>query len=181
MRTILFSGVHGVGKGYFLDKTKKYLKHYEVYSASSLIGKYQLATDAGYKKVSNVKNNQDILIKAIKKEKGRNLKDFILDGHLCVFNAQGDVERIPEYFFIDAEINGIVLLQDDSQVICDRISKRDSKEIDINAIKSMQDEEKRYAEELQSKFHICHIIISHECSGEQFEEKLKEMEGDFIE
>ena len=38
-----------------------------------------------------------------------------------------------------------------------------------------------YAEELQSKFHICHIIISHECSGEQFEEKLKEMEGDFIE
>lgn len=74
-----------------------------------------------------------------------------------------------------------MLLQDDPQVICDRISKRDSKEIDINAIKSMQDEEKRYAEELQSKFHICHIIISHECSGEQFEEKLKEMEGDFIE
>ena len=50
----------------------------------------------------------------------------------------------------------------------------------INAIKSMQDEEKRYAEELQSKFHICHIIISHECSGEQFEEKLKEMEGVFM-
>ena len=100
---------------------------------------------------------------------------------MCVFNARGEVERVPEYFFSDAQITGIILLQDEPRVICDRISQRDSNKISIRDIESMQNEERKYARELQSKFHIEYIIISHECTGEQFEEELRKMGGDVIE
>lgn len=181
MKTILFSGVHGVGKGFFLDKVKENIQDYDIYSASKLIERYQPSTDAGYKKVSNVNNNQDILIKAIKEEKLCNRKDFIIDGHLCIFNAMGDVEPIPEYFLIDAEITGIVLLQDEPRIICNRINQRDSNKISMRNIEKMQGEEQKYARKLQNKFQIDYVIISHECTGEQFEEELRKIGGDFVE
>ena len=127
MKIILLSGAHGVGKGFFLNKIRDDIQQYEVYSASKLIERYQLPTDSGYKKVSNVNNNQDVLITALKEAKLQSAKDVILDGHLCLFNADGEVERIPENFFINAQIKGIVLLQDDSNIICDRINQRDAK------------------------------------------------------
>lgn len=181
MKAILLSGVHGVGKGFFLDKIKKYIQDYNIYSASSLIEKFQPSTDAGYKKVSNVNNNQDVLIKAIKQERNCNIKDFILDGHLCIFNAAGDIVRIPEYFFVETHINGIILLQDSPCTIYDRITQRDSKRVNISVIESMQEEEKKYAGELQNKFHIDYALISHECTGEQFMEIIKKVGGDDIE
>lgn len=100
MKSILFSGVHGVGKGFFLKKINKEIEEYNIYSASTLIEKYQTSTDAGYKKVRNVKNNQDILIKAIKEAKMKDGNSFILDGHLCIFDVEGNIVRIPENFFM---------------------------------------------------------------------------------
>lgn len=82
MKVFLFSGVHGVGKGFFLKKIKNNAQQYSIYSASSLIERYQPSTDAGYKKVSNVNNNQDVLIKAIKEEINCSISNFIIDGHL---------------------------------------------------------------------------------------------------
>lgn len=181
MRTILFSGVHGVGKGFFLDKVKENIRYYNVYSASNLIEKYQPSTDAGYKKVSNVKNNQDVLIRAIKEAKVNDKNDFILDGHLCIFNAEGKVEHIPEYFFAEAQINGIILLQDEAQIVCDRINQRDFNKISVNDIKCMQEEEQKYADELKDKLQIEYKIITHECTGKKFEELLNSMGGGFIE
>ena len=108
MEIILFSGAHGVGKGYFLDKIKKDIQGFNIYSASDLIKRYKNATDAGYKKVSDIDDNQNVLIKAIKEIKKDN-RNIILDGHLCVFNANGKVERIPEKFFVDAEITEIMI------------------------------------------------------------------------
>lgn len=175
MKVILFSGAHGVGKGFFLDKVREDIQQYQVCSASNLIEKYQPSTDAGYKKVSNVNNNQDVLIKAIKEVWSKDTKSFILDGHLCIFNAKGEVERIPEYFFIETQITGIILLQDEPRIICDRISQRDCNKISIHDIEQMQNEEKKYAMDLETKFQIKYEIITHECTGKQFEEKLRKM------
>lgn len=172
METILLAGVHGVGKGFFLEKVKENIKCYSVYSASNMIERYKLSADAGYKKVNNVNCNQDILINAIKKERISNTKNFIIDGHLCIFNADGDVQRIPEYFIINAKITAIVLLQDDPKLIYTRLTQRDSEKISIEDLQRMQDEELKYACELQDKFQIKYRIITHKYTGEQFEELL---------
>lgn len=181
IKTILFSGTHGVGKGFFLGRVKENLRHYNVYSASALIEQYKASTDAGYKKVSNVNSNQDALIRAVKKVKNDSEKDFILDGHLCVFNGEGKVERIPEYFFDEAQITGIVLLQDDPKVICDRINQRDTYKMGIQDIELMQVEEQEYAKELEIKLQIRYAIITHECTGKQFEKILREIGGKYCE
>ena len=178
MSVIMFSGVHGVGKGYFLDKIKGSLQNYVIYSASKLIEKYQPSTDAGYKKVSDVNQNQEVLIRAIEEETRRNETDCIIDGHLCIFNARGEVERVPEYFFVKAQITGIILLQDEPQVISERIGRRDSVQISIEDIGKMQDEEEKYANELKEKYQIDCRIISHECTGEQLEIMLREIGGE---
>ena len=181
MKAILFSGAHGVGKGFFLDKVKEHIAQYEIYSASGLIGKYQKATDAGYKMVSDVKHNQEVLARAIREAQTSGVKDFILDGHLCIFNALGEVERISEDFFEVAQITGVILLQDDPSLICDRINSRDANKIDILAIKQMQDEECIYAKELEQRLQIRYAIITHECTGEQFAEVLRSVGGDLSE
>ena len=178
MKLFLLSGAHGVGKGFFLKRVKYDIQDYEVLSASGLIERHHTSTDAGYKKVSNVDNNQDVLIRAINEEKKNNKKNIILDGHLCVFNAEGKVERIPEYFFIQAGITGIILLQDDSKRICDRIKHRDLSLISQDDIEQMQNEEQKYAEELKEKYHIDYMKITHEWTGEQFSDMLRENEGD---
>ncbi len=37
MKIILFSGAHGVGKGFFLNKVKENVQQYDILSASTLI------------------------------------------------------------------------------------------------------------------------------------------------
>lgn len=181
MKSILFSGVHGVGKGFFLEKIEKEIKGYNIYSASTLIEKYQPSTDAGYKKVHNVKNNQDILIKAVKEAKVEDKNSFILDGHLCIFDAEGNVVRIPENFFYETQIEGIVLLQDSPKVISDRINIRDGEEISVQSIEKMQHEEKKFAEELWKKYKIPYVIVTHECTGVEFKKKIQEIGGESVE
>lgn len=181
MKTYLLTGAHGVGKGYFLKKVENKIENFIILSASALIGKYKCATDAGYKKVAHVNKNQDVLISALNQEQNNAKKNIILDGHLCVYNSDGLTERIPEYFFIDACIDGIIILQDSEDEILKRINQRDSKIITINDIIKMQDEERKYAEEIEKKYLIKHKIISHECSAEEFKIVLKALGGDLIE
>lgn len=173
LKTIILSGVHGVGKSFFLSKMENDIQDYKIYSASQLIGKYCSASDAGYKRVSNVDSNQSTLIKAIREEQKHNVNDMIIDGHICLFNKQGVIERIPTYFFTETKISGIILLQDKVEIISDRIKKRDNREIKPDVIEKMQNEEQQYAVELQNMYGIKYAIISHECTEEQFKELLK--------
>ena len=181
MKSILFSGVHGVGKGFFLKKIIKEIEGYNVYSASALIEKYNPSTDAGYKKVCNVKDNQEALVKAVKEEKLKNENSFILDGHLCIFDMEGNVVRIPENFFGETQIEVIVLLQDCPKMISDRINTRDGEEISIQSIEKMQYEEQKFAEELWEKYKIPYVVVTHECTGVEFIQRIQEIGGENIE
>lgn len=180
MKNILLSGVHGVGKGFFLEKISEETTTYNIYSASALIEKYKPSTDAGYKKVRNVKNNQDVLIEAIKEAKLSDENGFILDGHLCLFDGEENAVRIPENFFGETQIEGIVLLQDRPDAIHGRINARDGKEISVQSIEKMQYEEQKFAEELWRKYKIPYVVITHECTGAEFIQRIQEMGGDDI-
>lgn len=175
MSIILFSGIHGVGKNFFLNKLDRQQLSYAVYTASELIGRYQAPTDAGYKKVSNVESNQNVLLRAINEVVEECQKDIILDGHLCVFNAIGDVERIPWDFFEKVELGGIILLQDEPKTIGKRLASRDTKSVKLEDLARMQEEETAYAKELADRLHIEYEIISHDCTSEQFVSILNRM------
>lgn len=157
-----------MGKGFFLNKVKNSISLYNVCSASTLIERYRPSTDAGYKRVSNVNDNQEALIQAIKEAMANDAGDIILDGHLCIFNARGEVERIPRFFFEETKITGIILLQDAPEKIYYRIKKRDADTIDMCDIERMQSEEEEYAKELEKELNIKYVVITHECTEEEF-------------
>ncbi len=66
LKTIILSGVHGVGKGHWVQKVYSEKDDFICLTASELISEYKDANDAGYKKVNDVKGNQGLLLVAIK-------------------------------------------------------------------------------------------------------------------
>lgn len=167
-KTILLSGVHGVGKGYFLKKNFEDDIRFTILGASNLISRYKKADDAGYKKVQDVSNNQQILLTALSTEKYKVNKDIILDGHICMINAEKKVESIPEKFFLDAEINGIILLQDDVDNIIRRQAERDGLALAEDIVKEIQEEEAKYCKHLFLKYNMSYNVIDNSCGYVQF-------------
>lgn len=178
MKTVLLTGVHGVGKGFFLEKIKENIQAYDVCSASELISQFKDATDGGYKRVTDVDSNQNVLLEAIQNRQKNAKKNILLDGHVCLLNAQGIVEPISEVFFQQANICGIVVLQDEVNEIHQRLKKRDEQALGVDIIGKIQTEEEKFAKLLKKELSIPYETITHACSGEQFENILKSMGED---
>lgn len=166
---ILFSGVHGVGKGYFIKKNLKDREDDILYvSASGLIRQYRNSEDAGYKKVKDVDGNQELLLLALNRMEISTDKIILLDGHLCIINSNSEIERISEAFILKAQIRGVILLQEEIAIIEQRQSLRDGISLPAGMIREIQYEEKLYAELLLKKYQIPFEIISSECSCNKF-------------
>ena len=103
-KTILLSGAHGVGKGFYLRNTLSKCNAFTILEASKLISQYKKADDAGYKKVIDVSDNQQVLLTALTAEQLKITGTIILDGHLCILNASEEIENIPENFLKKASI-----------------------------------------------------------------------------
>lgn len=174
-KLFLLSGVHGVGKGYFLENILKDDSNYTILEASRLIRKYKNAEDAGYKMVKDVSDNQKVLLKALVSEKKRIRTDVILDGHLCIINRNGDIERIPKEFLIKASVHGIVLLQDDVESIIKRLNLRDGVGLEKQTIAKIQEDEIRYCDFLKNELNISYIVIDSKCTYNQFIKELNQM------
>lgn len=154
---IFVGGIHGVGKTYFCEKIKKSLG-FDYYTASQLIERQRGVRFDVDKKVVNINSNQVLLIEALNKlrESG---KEFILDGHFCLVNNDGNISRVPFETFQEVKPNKIILLTENPQVIKQRRAERDGIELDIKEIAAFQHEEYSYAVEVARKIG-CPIIIS---------------------
>lgn len=174
-KLFLLSGVHGVGKGYFLKNILKDDSNYTIFEASSLIRQYKDAEDAGYKMVKDVSDNQKVLLEALIKEKKQIKTDIILDGHLCILNKNGEIERIPEEFLLEAPVQGIILLQDAVENIIKRQNLRDGVGLNKQTISRIQEDELRYCEFLKNKLNVPYTVISGEYTYNQFVKELNQM------
>ncbi len=164
-KKILLSGVHGVGKGYFIESMVVDKYNVSIISASEVINRYKDCEDAGNKRVKDVQENQDIILDVL-----RNVncdKTVVLDGHLIIISEGDTLQRIPEDYFKEGLFDTIILLQDEPDKIHKRLYKRDGMyKIDLSLISKIQEEELSYAEELRKKG-IALYIITPEVSEEQ--------------
>ncbi len=148
---ILLSGVHGVGKGYFIRHELSHYMDLQVISASELISKYKQSDD-GNKRVENINSNQVILLNGIKKVLENNDSIILLDGHLTILSTKGTIERIPDTFFKDGMFNVVFLLQDKPERVHERLYKRDGRyKLSLEEIYRIQEEERTYAKELEER------------------------------
>lgn len=149
---IFVSGVHGVGKTCFCNMVKEKLG-IKSYTASQLIEAKKNKSFSTDKRVSDVDINQILLLEAID-ELRQSEKEFILDGHFCLLNAEGEISRIPKNTYSLLKPSSIILLIEKPEIIAGRRHLRDGIHQELSEIKAFQDAEKDYAIEIAAQLDI---------------------------
>lgn len=149
---IFVGGIHGVGKSYFCEIVKNKLG-IKSYSASQLITSRRNRGFAADKLVPDIDDNQLLLAAAVD-ELRRVEREFILDGHFCLLNAEGIISRIPLDTFISLTPGMIILLTEKPEVIANRRLWRDHVQQNVSDIKDFQNAERKYAEEVAAQLGI---------------------------
>lgn len=142
-KIVFVGGVHGVGKSTFVNAVKVKCPFVEGLSCSAIL-KWENPT---HKTVENVEENQNKLL--------TNLpyfididKNYLLDGHFCLLTKQGVIERVPIEVFEAINPDMIVLLEESSKVICQRLFQRDKTQYSEDLLEDFLREERMYAEEI---------------------------------
>jgi len=144
MNNIIFiGGIHGVGKSTVCDqmclnKTIDYL------SASSLIKWAEINTDPKNKNVTNIEDTQQRLLRGLNETVQMN-RNYLLDGHFCLFNKDSEVSKIPISLFRNIRPALLCLVMGNVAEVKKNIELRDNREYDLNLLTQMQEEEIRQA------------------------------------
>lgn len=148
---IFVSGIHGVGKDYFSKRMEKILG-IKAYSASELIEKYGNLNFNSNKRTTNINDNQHCLIQAIKS--GNLPREYILNGHFCLLNSNGEVEKIPINTFYQLKPSKIIILKEKPEIIVGRRIIRDKEETSVEKTRIFQKEEITYGKDVARKLGI---------------------------
>lgn len=143
---IFISGVHGVGKSYFCDMVKQTID-INAYSASTLISEKKKSGFSRDKLIPDIDDNQQYLLQAVDELRATE-GNFILDGHFCLLNAEGKVQRIVYETFTALKPEAILLLTEAPDIIAERRQSRDNRDVTVESIKEFQDSEEVYAKEV---------------------------------
>lgn len=154
---IFVSGIHGVGKDYFLKNIEEKIG-VKSYSASELIKKYGNIQFSNDKKTKDIEGNQDYLLQAIKY--GDLPKEYILNGHFCLLNNKGMPERIPIETFYGLKPSKILVLKESPEIIVERRNRRDNQEVSIEETSRFQKEEISYGKEVAKKIGVPICILN---------------------
>ena len=92
--------------------------------------------DPTQKEVEDVSANQDRLIVYLRKIVDVD-KPYLLDGHFCLKNTDGQIENIPLETFKAIDPEFIVLLEEDIELVSKRLNRRDGKTYDSDFLTRM--------------------------------------------
>lgn len=149
---IFVSGIHGVGKSYFCNIVKDKLG-LKSYSASQLISASRNKGFSEDKLVPDIDDNQPLLLSAIDALRKAN-KEFILDGHFCLLNAEGAITRISLDTYLTLKPDLMILLTEKPETIAERRLQRDGIQQSVSSIEDFQNAEKKYAKEIALQLNI---------------------------
>ncbi|HIB8180665.1 TPA: ATP-binding protein [Elizabethkingia anophelis] len=157
MKNIIFvGGVHGVGKGKICSELK--LKTKLIHLTASEVLKWRDISDKNNKLVENISRTQDLLVDNLRKIIKEN-NTYLLDGHYCLFDKNGNINRIPFKTFELLNPLKLIFIYEDSKIIRERLENRDRVKYNIEKIDFFQNMEKQYSYELSKIMKIPLIEI----------------------
>lgn len=155
---IFVGGIHGVGKSTVCKLVSEKIE-LEYLSASDVLKWRDIKPDYKDKNVEDIDFTQDRLIlglnEAVKKD-----KRYLLDGHFCLFNATGEVSRIPLKTFTEIRPILVCSVLGDPADVAQRLNTRDSKKYNLDMLHSMQEEGRLYGSIIARTLEIPYIEIS---------------------
>lgn len=155
IKNIVFvGGIHGVGKSTFSKNLKKHIPKIELLSCSEVLH----WIDPTQKEVDDIPANQDRLINNLHKIVDID-KPYLLDGHFCLKNTNGEIENIPIETFRAINPELIILLEEDIEVVCKRLGDRDGKIYSLDLLTQMASSEYNRATEVAQELGIPIYVI----------------------
>jgi adenylate kinase len=146
MRKMIFiGGIHGVGKT-SLCKSISQQFNIAYHSASHLITDMKNEVYSQNKLIENIERNQDLLSLAVDKLNAE--KWFLLDGHFCLLNQDGQITHIPQDTFTRLAPRALIVLTDTIESISNRISVRDKVRFNNQLLHDFQAQETEHSESI---------------------------------
>jgi adenylate kinase len=155
-RLYFVGGIHGVGKSYFCEQMVRE-NGINSYSASKLIADLKHEHFKTNKFIKDIGDNQNYLLKAVKTITD---KEYLLDGHFCLLNSSGEVERVPIDIFKELPIAAIIVIYDDVSKVVKRINLRDGIMYSETTFEFFQNMELSYAKEIALLLNVPFACIS---------------------
>lgn len=159
MGVIFIAGVFAVGKTTLCNQVNA-LTGIPHFTASGLIKAEKAnAISKTDKKVINVENNQQLLIKGLQRVIADQGCRLMLDGHFTLPNVTGQIEPVSLSVFEELQLAKVVLLHDEPAQIASRFNARDGKEITVEEVREHQDKEISHANNICEKLNIPLIML----------------------
>ncbi len=149
---IFIGGIHGVGKSTICQHICREL-NMEYLSASELLKWNELNKDVKNKKVTDIPFTQSRLVTGLKSTLQKD-KNYVLDGHYCLFNKDNEVENISVDTFKKVRPIALVLIVGDVKEIKNRLEARDNKPYEHELLENLQNNELAYSESLSDILNI---------------------------
>ena len=158
--TIFIAGVYGTGKSTMCSVLSEML-HIPAFSAGDLISAINGEQYGANKAVSD-KNK--ILLAELVLHLTKKKQKIILAGHFCIFNADNEVEVLPESVYPALNISRIILLEADIQTIISNLRRRDGKNYPVKSVSALIEKEreqsKQIAEQLNCPLNIYQMTFT---------------------
>lgn len=150
-KIIFVGGIHGVGKGTFCNRVSN-LTNLVHLSSSSLI-KWTEISSIENKKVIDINKTQERLVLGLEKATNQNNK-YLLDGHFCLLDKENSTTNVPLKTFKRINPKGIIILQEDVNIIYRRLSNRDNLSYPLEVLSQLQKKEISRAKEVALRLKI---------------------------
>lgn len=151
-------GIHGVGKSTIcIPLTEELQINY--LSASEVLKWNEVSNQPSDKKVEDIDLTQDLLISGLQKRIVEN-ESYLLDGHFCLFDAKGEIARIPENTFKKMKPAYVGVVKGNPEEVSNRLKSRDGKNYDKNQLEYMQIEEIKHAKYISELLQIPYFEIT---------------------
>jgi len=154
---VFVGGIHGVGKGHFCQKIRLGVG-FEYLSASEVINWSKIKENPHDKRVDDIKHTQELLIEGLK-ARVEAKKQYLLDGHFCLFNAEGKINKVPKETFRKIAPRLLITVTKPPEVILQQQKNRAGLVYELSTLQRMQEIEIAYSEELSQALDIPLIII----------------------
>lgn len=103
--------------------------------------------------MDTIDSNQQLLIKACLQLNAKH-RDYVLDGHVCLLNADGKVTEISHLVFEAIGVNKIIIVTANPETIRKRIYSRDNIKWSLQMIEDFQNSEIKHAKQIANKLRV---------------------------
>jgi len=150
---IFVAGIHGVGKTYLASRAAPVAGMFHT-SASKLIKEERaLSTWTNDKRVTDVDANQRALAAAIRRHNELGTR-LLLDGHFVLLDTTGEMIRLEVGVFAALRLNGVILVETDTQTVAQRIEVRDQRRASLDHLQAFMEAERDQAQKVCAELHI---------------------------